>query len=241
MTVIKVLKKALRILPWVLIAAGIIIIGVAVFRRVYTNRQQNVLIDTYLSQMDERAANPRAVPLYPTAAVADTDDVEEPEAQVQLEILPDPQFMPEVGDGGNAVLIGVMMIPSIDLTVPIGEGSDQETMRFTVGHFTETAPPGQEGNFAVVGHRNFTYGQYFNRLDEMEKDDEILVFSERYLYTYQVTEVFVVQPTEVWVLESTGGCEITLITCTPIRTATHRLIVKGVLVSSEEMDRPILG
>ena len=38
-----------------------------------------------------------------------------------------------------------------------------------------------------------------------------------------------VEPWEVSVLDATADAEITLVTCTPIRVATHRLIIKGKL------------
>ena len=47
-------------------------------------------------------------------------------------------------------------------------------------------------------------------------------------FTYRVTESFVVNPEDTWVLKSDKSKnEITLVTCTPIRTATQRLIIKG--------------
>jgi len=50
------------------------------------------------------------------------------------------------------------------------------------------------------------------------------------MYTYKVFEKLVVEPEETSVLMSTEEPIITLVTCTPIRKATHRLIVKGKLV-----------
>ena len=38
------------------------------------------------------------------------------------------------------------------------------------------------------------------------------------------------EPSEVSVLDSTEDATLTLVTCTPIRVATHRLIIKGKLV-----------
>ena len=75
------------------------------------------------------------------------------------------------------------------------------------------------------------YREYFNRLDEVEKGDTITVQNNNNTYNYTVTDIFVVEPQEVSVLESDkdGHSEITLITCTPLRVGTHRLIVKGIL------------
>ncbi len=131
-------------------------------------------------------------------------------------------------------LLGIMEIDKIDLIVTLAEGSDNRSITLSVGHFPNTALPGQVGNFAVVGHRSYRYGAYFNRLDELEAGDTVRVKTVDGTYTYEVDSKFVVEPTDVWVLEPTDDATITLVTCTPIRTATHRLIVKGKLVGKEE-------
>lgn len=68
-----------------------------------------------------------------------------------------------------------------------------------------------------------------NRLDEIEVGDDIYVERADHTYRYVVTEKFVVEPADTRVLDATSDAQIILITCTPIRVATHRLIVKGVL------------
>lgn len=126
-------------------------------------------------------------------------------------------------------VIGIMVIPKINLKTPIGEGVDMETLKFAVGHFKGTAQPGQIGNFCVAGHRSYTYSEYFNRLDELKKGDEILVRTKTAEFTYIVTDSFVVEPTHTEVLNPTKDATLTLVTCTPVRIATNRLIIKAIL------------
>jgi sortase A len=125
--------------------------------------------------------------------------------------------------------IGIIKIPKIDLKVAVGEGIENKTLKYAVGHFEGTAMPGEKGNFAVAGHRSYTYSEYFNRLDELDIGDDIIVKTNKGEFTYKVYEKKVVEPTEVSVLDKTKEPTITLVTCTPIRVATHRLIVKGKL------------
>ena len=125
-------------------------------------------------------------------------------------------------------IIGILSIPKLDLNVGIGEGVDNETLKYSVGHFSDTAMPGQKGNFCVIGHRSYTYGEFFNRLDEIEENDEIIVEYNGKEFKYKVTEIKVVKPEEVSVLNQSEEEEITLITCTPIRVGSHRLIIKGI-------------
>lgn len=127
-------------------------------------------------------------------------------------------------------IIGIMEIDKIDLVVTMAEGTDNKSITLSVGHFPNTAMPGQVGNFAVVGHRSYRYGAYFNRLDELQAGDTVRVKTVDGIFTYCVDSKTVVEPTELSVLDPTDTATMTLVTCTPIRTATHRLIVKGHLI-----------
>ncbi|GAA0177995.1 sortase [Clostridium sediminicola] len=126
--------------------------------------------------------------------------------------------------------IGIMSIPKIDLEVTIGEGIDMSTLKYALGYFPNTVTPGDSGNFAVAGHRNYTYNKYFNRLNEVKIGVPIIVTTLNGKFTYKIDNIRIVDPKEVSVLDSTEQATITLVTCTPIRVATHRLIVKGTLV-----------
>ncbi len=127
-------------------------------------------------------------------------------------------------------IIGIMEIDKIDLVVTMAEGTDNKSITLSVGHFPNTAMPGQVGNFAVVGHRSYRYGAYFNRLDELEPGDTVRIKTADGIFTYCVDSKSVVEPTDISVLDPTDTATMTLVTCTPIRTATHRLIVKGHLI-----------
>ncbi|MGH4125957.1 MAG: class D sortase [Clostridium sp.] len=127
--------------------------------------------------------------------------------------------------------IGIISISKIQLTVALSEGVDADILKYAVGHFTGTPMPGAKGNFCVAGHRSYTYNQYFNRLDELNIGDKIMVTTMDGEFEYIVYESKVVKPEEISVLDNTEGAEITLVTCTPIRVATHRLIIKGRIVN----------
>lgn len=134
--------------------------------------------------------------------------------------------------GGQGVLIGSLKIPCIGLEVPVVEGVGRNALRSAVGHMDGTAPPGAEtGNCVIAGHRNYSFGRFFNRLDEVRIGDEIEFTSiAGESYVYQVNNITVVEPEDVSVLEPDGECTLTLITCTPIYIASHRLIVKAELL-----------
>lgn len=195
------IKKYLGI---ILIVVGIGIIGSAIGMRLISYYRQKAMMNAFentLQQMDKNGNQ-------------------------KQDNASNPSITPPSLDGGA---IGIMTIPKINLKVAIGEGVDNETLKFAVGHFKGTAMPGEKGNFCAAGHRSYTYNEYFNRLDEVNKGDEIIVKTQKGEFKYQVTDQFVVEPSQVEVLKPTDDATLTLVTCTPVRVATHRLIIKAKL------------
>ncbi|MBO5561094.1 MAG: class D sortase [Firmicutes bacterium] len=158
-------------------------------------------------------------------------DVEQIEQSISEQ--PMPETVDEKGLQSMQIpngILGIMEIEKIGLVVTLAEGTDNKSITLSVGHFPKTAMPGQVGNFAVVGHRSYRYGAYFNRLDELESGDIVRVKTVDGVFSYAVDSKMVVEPTDTWVLEPSETATMTLVTCTPIRTATHRLIIKGHLI-----------
>ncbi|MBN2220847.1 MAG: class D sortase [Vallitaleaceae bacterium] len=132
-----------------------------------------------------------------------------------------------MGDAPTA--IGVIRIDKIDLVAPIAEGADEDTLRYSIGHMEETAKLGTIGNAVVAGHRSHSFGIYFNRLDEVEVGDEIVVETEYETITYVVYKTLIVKPEDVSVLRNSSKYRVlTLVTCDPVYNPTHRLIVHAI-------------
>lgn len=187
-----------------LIALGCIIIIVAISLKIITDYKQKKIVDNYRDYISNMQNEYKSFNENKKA------------------------FETYTSQEQSSNIIGILSIPKLDLNVGIGEGVDNETLKYSVGHFSDTAMPGQKGNFCVIGHRSYTYGEFFNRLDEIEENDEIIVEYNGKEFKYKVTEIKVVKPEEVSVLNQSEEEEITLITCTPIRVGSHRLIIKGI-------------
>ncbi|MBD2843678.1 class D sortase [Paenibacillus sp. IB182496] len=128
---------------------------------------------------------------------------------------------------------GVLRIDKIDLKEPLLEGTSKMALKLGIGTVVSGRKPGEIGNYALAGHRSWTYDHQFNRLDELDIGDEIVVQTAADTFTYAIHAISIVTPDEVSVLdEQNGKAEITLITCEPLYKATHRLIVKGELKST---------
>jgi len=215
-----------QVLPWALIAAGVIISAFALISRLSVSSQQQRLVDGYRST--EQSAT--------TSAQVSGNAGPDTDAAI-VSSLPDPDAAePSAGEEPSPTTLAVLSIPSIDLEVAVRQGVGSYSLRYSVGHYAPSVMPGDEGNCVIMGHRNYTYGQFFNRLDELDTGDTIILERGGVIYTYVVTEKFVVEPSETYVLDPTDGATLTLITCTPIRVATHRLIVRCALQSAQVMD-----
>ncbi|MEU9013028.1 class E sortase [Streptomyces sp. NPDC048479] len=140
----------------------------------------------------------------------------------------------------------VLRIPRLGVVAPVAQGIAKRGVldKGYVGHYPQTAQPGQAGNFAVAGHRN-THGEPFRYINRLRGGDEVQVETREGVYVYVVdkrvaqtssrdTGVIAAVPRS---LVKTGagysapGYYLTLTTCTPEYSSTYRLVVWGKLTS----------
>lgn len=128
----------------------------------------------------------------------------------------------------NQTVLGIIEIEKIDLIYAVVEGTKDENLGVAIGHMKNTAAFGQPGNCALAGHRGGISGPYFKKIDKLKKGDLIkLTNANGTVYSYYVTESFVVDQSEVWVAENnTEEKMLTLITCE--NNSTKRLIVRAI-------------
>ncbi|HEX9259061.1 MAG TPA: sortase, partial [Acidimicrobiales bacterium] len=101
-------------------------------------------------------------------------------------------------------------------------------LRKAPGHYPGTALPGEKGNAAIAGHRT-TYGAPFSRIDELNPGDVIRATTVAGHFTYRVTERFIIEPEETWVLGDTPENILTLTSCHPRYSTRQRIVVRAVL------------
>lgn len=131
--------------------------------------------------------------------------------------------------GSSAAVEGdilyMLRIPCIDSENPVREGVSAGVLADSLGHEPDTAYIGEGGNCVIAGHRNYSFGSFFNRLNEVKEGDMIYVDTATDSYSYKVVSVKVVEPEDLSVLEPTDTETLTLYTCTPLYLATHRLVI----------------
>ena len=126
--------------------------------------------------------------------------------------------------------IGILTIPRIEAELPVTAGVSEKQLKISEGWVMQTEMVGSVGNAVIAGHRSYTSGLHFNRLDELEAGDEILfTAADGEAMRFIVEETLTVDPDDpaVFSLPQEGRAQLTLYTCTPIRKATHRLIVRA--------------
>lgn len=125
----------------------------------------------------------------------------------------------------NGQTIGILEIPLIEKELPIVEGTDEDTLRYGVGHYTGTVYPGQNDQILLSGHRETV----FTGLDKLKTGDPIIVKMQHGTFTYTIVDTEIVDANDKTVIRSTAPEEmLTLSTCYPFRyigNAPKRYIV----------------
>lgn len=127
--------------------------------------------------------------------------------------------------------IAILSIPSIDFTQAVVEGVSNYSIKYYVGHFEDSAKPGEKGNFALAAHNTSNYSDAFKNIHKLKNGDIINIKTEDSEFIYQVNSNFIVEPDRVDVLDPTDDATITLITCTS--GGKKRVVVKGVLIDDK--------
>lgn len=137
--------------------------------------------------------------------------------------------------GTNLPVIGGIAIPELNMNLPIFKGLQSDALYYGAGTMKENQVMGS-GNYTLASHHVFgmtgASNMLFSPLDKAKSGMLIYITDKDKIYTYQITEVSHIDPTQVDVLNDTDKAEITLITCTDME-ATARILVKGELINTE--------
>ena len=125
-------------------------------------------------------------------------------------------------------------IPKLGVNVVVVQGIDEDSLKAGAGHYPETPLPCNVGDVAIAGHRT-TYGKPFANIDRLTPGDEIILKTPIGSCVYRVSQSpFAVLPTDWTVVANTPGqSTLTLTACHPKGSASHRLIIKATMVSSD--------
>ena len=146
------------------------------------------------------------------------------------------QYMQFLNPGGRGVM-GALIINSINVKLPIYHGTDKETLQLGAGHLEGTSLPvgGESTHSVVTGHRGLPSSILLTDLDKLVIGDTFILHILNQTLTYQIDRIIVVEPEEFEPLFiKTGEDYCTLITCTPYGINSHRLLLRGRRVDTEQ-------
>jgi sortase A len=173
-------------LPLIIILAGLLIIGVAVWQMVSVKVQTN----TALKEAKEIVSNGNKED--PSETSNTTEKKEDP---------------PKFGE-----TVGLLSIPRLKSELPIVEGTDPNDLNKGVGHYTGSYFPGENGQIVLSGHRDTV----FRRLGELEKGDKFEVQLANGSFTYEISHTKIVESddTSIITLQNEEE-ELIVTTCYP--------------------------
>ena len=227
-----------------MIAAGVLLLSLGIGNAVNNYRLNHSpldIADTSLQEMDEENN------FIPLVQSVENQAIVLPTSGIGLATspTPKPELISTQGRSASSIPERIV-IPAINLDAPIisvtfklVEVEDQTfeqwlvPNRFAAGWQDSTALLGETGNTVLIGHHN-EYGEVFGGLVRLEKGDVIEVFSGTVSFKYKVAEKLLLperyQTLEKrienaqWILP-TQDERLTLVTCWPAQSNTHRLII----------------
>lgn len=214
-------SRALRIIQIASLAGGIILIGIYLGARIHSRLASENAVDRF-----KRARIVEVSRLHPEST--DLENVASSPVDTSLWAEGRIDAFQQSLLVDMDLPLAVLRIPVIDIEVPIFEGTDEFVLNRGAGHIEGTALPGSAGNFGVAAHRD----GFFRELGDVGLAHEISVDVLDGSFRYAVSEIHIVEPTDVWVLEPTETPSITLVTCYPfyfVGSAPQRYIVRAVL------------
>ncbi|MCY0905470.1 class E sortase [Arthrobacter sp. H14-L1] len=154
---------------------------------------------------------------------------------------PDYGTPPALQEPAHGKTFGIIYIPRFgdNYSRPLAEGTSTDVLdTLGLGHYGNTAMPGEAGNFAVAGHRQ-THGAVLDNIHTLAPGDKIYIQTKDAFYTYAFRNEEIVLPSRTDVLlpvPTQPGVQpkeslLTMTSCNPRFGAQERIIAYSVLES----------
>lgn len=230
-------KRIPEMLIWLMFVVGFLIFAYPTISDQWNTYRQSRLISNYESAMGEMSPEDfsaewaKAEAYNKTITYNDfTQDVFSGE-EVSME---GTEYW-SVLNIGNDGIMGYLMIPKINQTIPIYHGTSDKVLQKAIGHLSGTSLPiGGEGTHCVVAaHRGLPSAKLFTDVDQLKEGDKFYAHILDKTFAYEVDQILpMVDKDDLDTL--TGAMQIeegkdymTLLTCTPYGVNSHRLLIRG--------------
>lgn len=218
---------AVGVLGEILITLGVVLLLFVVYQLWWTNVESGRAATQIATDLRAEWEQPTPDP-----------DEPEPAPDPDASRAPEPGYVePEFGSA-----FAFMYVPRLRSKVwgtPILHSVSLGDLARGIGHYPDSALPGQEGNFALAGHRA-TNGEPLRDIDQLQVGDRVYVETREEWLIYELTEDRIVSPRDTWVIDPVPGRPgatpterlITITTCHPRWASYQRWIWWG-----EQVDR----
>ena len=115
-------------------------------------------------------------------------------------------------------IIGVLEIPTMELTMPVYLGASDDHLAAGAAVLGSTSAPigGDNTNCVIAGHRGWRGADYFRHIDRLQVGDTVQVTNLWETLTYTVADIQIIQPHEVDKIKIQQSRDLlTLLTCHP--------------------------
>lgn len=220
----------LHVLFLVLFLIGIGAAAYPAFGNWYAEQKQSVVLTEY------------------EKALAKIEDADLTDAFRQAEIYNDALFTGEIDekerpDYGELLcttedgIMGYVEIPAIQIRLPIYHGCTENELSKGAGHLPSSSLPvgGKSTHAVLAAHSGRADSKMFTDLDQVKEGDLVYLYVLNKTLTYEVDKITVTTPDDTDAIQIIDGEDLlTLLTCTPYGTNTHRLLVRGYRIFPDE-------
>lgn len=220
----------LHVLFLVLFLIGIGAAAYPAFGNWYTEQKRSVVLTEY------------------EKALAKIEDADLTDAFKQAEIYNDALFTGETDekerpDYGELLcttedgIMGYVEISSIQIRLPIYHGCTENELSKGAGHLPSSSLPvgGKSTHAVLAAHSGRADSKMFTDLDQVKEGDLVYLYVLNKTLTYEVDQITVTTPGDTDAIQIVDGEDLlTLLTCTPYGTNTHRLLVRGHRIFPDE-------
>lgn len=136
-------------------------------------------------------------------------------------------------------MIGYIVIPKVNILLPIYEGKTDAILQKGVGHISLNdkakvgSLPGKDNHCVLVGHSGLASAKLFTDLDKTKLNDIFYIKIKNKVYEYKIVNISIKTPNEaeneLRIFKGKDLCS--LITCVPVPINSHRLLVTGERIS----------
>jgi len=125
----------------------------------------------------------------------------------------------------NITIIGLIEIPTIDISYPILSNSNDELLKISVCRFSGPLP-NRIGNLCIAGH-NYRNSMMFSKLYKLNINDSIFITDlNNVRLEYIIYEKYKVKENNLNCTTNTNDIQVTLITCNDYNNS-ERIVIKA--------------